>query len=74
MRSASARKMRDASHFASLTKKPLNELTTQLNHASGPCLYGLASWRMSEQRAGASVSAHTVEKQTAAESVTENCW
>ena len=38
MRSASARKMRDASHFASFTKSPLNELTAQLNHASGPCL------------------------------------
>ena len=72
--STAARKMRLASHFAALTNIPLKALIIQLNHASGPCLYGLASCRMSEHNAGASVSAHTVEKHTAAESVTENCW
>ncbi len=73
-RSMNARKMREASHFASFTKMPLKEFTAQLNQASGPCLYGRDSWRSSEHSAGASVSAHSVEKQTAAESVTENCW
>ena len=72
--STAARKMRLASHLAAVTKRPLKLSMHQLNHASGPCLNGRASWRRSEQRAGASVSAHTVEKHTAAESVTENCW
>ena len=74
MRSIIARKMRLASHFAMRTKKPLNALMAQLNHAKGPCLNGRASCSKSEQSAGASVRAHTVEKHTAAESVTENCW
>ena len=72
--SMAARKMRRASHLAAVTKRPLKLSMHQLNHASGPCLNGRASWRRSEQRAGASVSAQTVEKHTAAESVTENCW
>ena len=65
---------RAARNFAHRTKKPLKWSIAQLNHASGPCLYGRASWSKSEHSAGASVSAQTVEKHTAADSVTENCW
>ena len=74
MRRTSVRKIRLASHFAAVTKNPLNASSPLLNHAKGPRLKGRASCRRSEHSAGASVSAHTVEKHTAAESVTENCW
>ena len=72
--SIAARISRRASALERKTKSPLNLLMPALNQASGPCLKGRASCRRSEQRAGASVSAQRVEKQTAAESVTENCW
>ena len=36
--SGDVRRRRFASHFASVTKKPLNALIIALNHASGPCL------------------------------------
>ena len=72
--STSERKMRLANHFAIVTKKFLNESSALLNHANGPRLNGRASRSKSEQSAGARVSAQTVEKHTAAESVTENCW
>ena len=72
--STPARNILLASHFAAMTKRPLKCSRHQLNHANGPCLNGRDSRSRSEQSAGARVSAQTVEKHTAAESVTENCW